>query len=98
MTVPTALWSGGEDWVNPPLETQRLLPHITNLVRHEHFPGWNHFDHHWSRDAPQYMYKQMVALMDQNPLTVHVLPRDGEATLSHVHGLSVRAATRLFPS
>ncbi|KAF1504140.1 Lipase member M, partial [Megadyptes antipodes antipodes] len=67
MTVPTALWSGGEDWVNPPLETKRLLPRITNLVRHEHFPDWNHFDHHWGWDAPQRMYRQMVALMEQNP-------------------------------
>ncbi|XP_076194286.1 lipase member M-like [Aptenodytes patagonicus] len=67
MTVPTALWSGGEDWVNPPLETKRLLPRITNLVRHEHFPDWNHFDHHWGWDAPQRMYRQMVTLMEQNP-------------------------------
>uniref|UniRef100_A0A8D0KXE3 Partial AB-hydrolase lipase domain-containing protein n=1 Tax=Strix occidentalis caurina TaxID=311401 RepID=A0A8D0KXE3_STROC len=67
MMVPTALWSGGQDWVNPPLETQRLLPRITNLVRHEHFPDWNHFDHHWGLDAPQRMYRQIVALMAQNP-------------------------------
>ncbi|NXF38602.1 LIPM Lipase, partial [Nyctibius bracteatus] len=67
MMVPTALWSGGEDWVNSPPETQRLLPRITNLVRHEHFPDWNHFDHHWGQDAPQRMYRQMVALMEQNP-------------------------------
>uniref|UniRef100_A0A8B9NCT8 Partial AB-hydrolase lipase domain-containing protein n=1 Tax=Accipiter nisus TaxID=211598 RepID=A0A8B9NCT8_9AVES len=67
MRVPTALWSGGEDWVNPPPETQRLLPRITNLIHHEHFADWNHFDHHWGQDAPQRMYKQMVALMEQNP-------------------------------
>ncbi|OXB53473.1 hypothetical protein ASZ78_017035 [Callipepla squamata] len=67
MTVPTALWSGGEDWVNPPLETQRLLFRITNIIHHEHFPDWNHFDHHWGRDAPQRMYKQIVNLMDRNP-------------------------------
>ncbi|XP_009913796.2 lipase member M [Haliaeetus albicilla] len=67
MRVPTALWSGGEDWVNPPPETQRLLPRITNIIRHEHFADWNHFDHHWGQDAPQRMYKQMVALMEQNP-------------------------------
>ncbi|KAK4821213.1 hypothetical protein QYF61_015781 [Mycteria americana] len=67
MMVPTALWSGGEDWVNPPPETQCLLPHITNLVRHEHLPNWNHFDHHWGQDAPQRMYRQVVSLMEQNP-------------------------------
>ncbi|NXJ42491.1 LIPM Lipase, partial [Ciconia maguari] len=67
MMVPTALWSGGEDWVNPPPETQCLLPHITNLVCHEHFPNWNHFDHQWGQDAPQRMYRQVVSLMEQNP-------------------------------
>ncbi|KAM9188003.1 lipase member M-like [Mergus octosetaceus] len=67
MTVPTALWSGGEDWVNPPAEIQRLLPRITNIIHHEHFPDWNHFDHHWGQDAPQRMYRQIVALMEKNP-------------------------------
>uniref|UniRef100_A0A8C2TP35 Lipase n=1 Tax=Coturnix japonica TaxID=93934 RepID=A0A8C2TP35_COTJA len=66
MTVPTALWSGGQDWVNPPPETQRLLPRITNIIHHEHFPDWNHFDHHWGKDAPQRMYGQIVNLMDKN--------------------------------
>lgn len=86
MRVPTALWSGGKDWVNPPLETQRLLPRITNIVHQEHFPNWNHFDHHWGQDAPQRLYRQMVALMEQTPPTVPVLPRDGGATRSHVPG------------
>ncbi|KFP82337.1 Lipase member M, partial [Acanthisitta chloris] len=67
MTVPTALWSGGQDWVNPPREVRRLLPLITNIVHHQHFPDWNHFDHYWGLDAPQRMYRQMVALMEQNP-------------------------------
>ncbi|XP_072196882.1 lipase member M-like [Excalfactoria chinensis] len=66
MTVPTALWSGGQDWVNPPPETQRLLSRITNIIHHEHFPDWNHFDHHWGKDAPQRMYGQIVNLMDKN--------------------------------
>ncbi|NWV11430.1 LIPM Lipase, partial [Ptilonorhynchus violaceus] len=67
MTVPVALWSGGQDWVNPPQETRRLLPLLTNIVYREHFPDWNHFDHHWGLDAPQRMYRQIVALMEQNP-------------------------------
>lgn len=83
MTVPTALWSGGEDWVNPPAETQRLLPRITNIIHHEHFPDWNHFDHHWGQDAPQRMYRQVVALMEKNPWTFYVLSWDGEPICSH---------------
>ncbi|KFW07654.1 Lipase member M, partial [Fulmarus glacialis] len=67
MTVPTAVWSGGEDWITSPAETQRLLSRITNLVHHEHFPDWTHWDHIWGLDAPQRMYRQMVALMEQDP-------------------------------
>ncbi|NWS82914.1 LIPM Lipase, partial [Toxostoma redivivum] len=67
MRVPVALWSGGHDWVTPPVETQRLLSHLTNIVHHEHFPDWNHFDHHWGLNAPQRMYRRIVALMEENP-------------------------------
>ncbi|NXE93003.1 LIPM Lipase, partial [Menura novaehollandiae] len=65
MTVPMALWSGGQDWVNPPEETQRLLPHLTNVIYRKCFVDWNHFDHHWGLDAPQRMYSEMVALMEK---------------------------------
>ncbi|NWR47721.1 LICH hydrolase, partial [Regulus satrapa] len=66
MRVPVALWSGGHDWVTPPEEIQRLLSHLTNVVHHEHFPDWNHFDHHWGLNAPQRLYRRMVALMEEN--------------------------------
>ncbi|NWS22357.1 LIPM Lipase, partial [Pachyramphus minor] len=65
MTVPVALWSGGQDWVNTPKETKLLLRHLTSVIQHEEFPEWNHFDHHWGLDAPQRLYGQMVSLMDQ---------------------------------
>ncbi|XP_010073021.1 PREDICTED: lipase member M-like [Pterocles gutturalis] len=67
MTVPTALWSGGEDWVTPTSEMQRLLPRITNLIHHEHFPDWTHRDQIWGLDAPQRAYRRMVTLMETNP-------------------------------
>ncbi|NXO19196.1 LIPM Lipase, partial [Oriolus oriolus] len=63
MTVPVALWTGGHDWVTPPEETQRLLPHLSHIVYHKHFPDWNHFNHHWGLDAPQRMYRRMVTFM-----------------------------------
>ncbi|NXD25070.1 LIPM Lipase, partial [Spelaeornis formosus] len=67
MRVPVALWSGGNDWVTPPVETQRLLSQLTNIVHQEHFPDWNHFDYHWGLNAPQRMYSRIVALMEENP-------------------------------
>ncbi|NXF22889.1 LIPM Lipase, partial [Rhodinocichla rosea] len=67
MRVPVALWSGGHDWVTPREESQRLLSRLSHVVHHEHFPDWNHFDHHWGLNAPQRMYQQMVAMMEENP-------------------------------
>ncbi|NWR21828.1 LIPM Lipase, partial [Emberiza fucata] len=67
MRVPVAVWSGGHDWVTPREETQHLLSHLTNVVHHEHFPDWNHFDHHWGLNAPQRMYERMVAMMEESP-------------------------------
>ncbi|NXR81673.1 LIPM Lipase, partial [Pycnonotus jocosus] len=67
MRVPVALWSGGLDWITPPRETQRLLARISNLVHHEHFPDWNHYDPHWGLNAPQRLYREMVTLMRENP-------------------------------
>ncbi|NXH37638.1 LIPM Lipase, partial [Dicaeum eximium] len=65
--VPMAVWSGAQDWVTPPEEIQHLLLYLPNVVRHEHFPEWNHFDPHWGLDAPRRLYRQMVAMMKENP-------------------------------
>ncbi|XP_053805020.1 lipase member M-like [Vidua chalybeata] len=67
MSVPVAVWSGGQDWITPPKEIQLLLTRLTNVVHYEYFPDWNHFDHHWGLNAPQRMYRRMVAMMEENP-------------------------------
>ncbi|NWY28611.1 LICH hydrolase, partial [Pheucticus melanocephalus] len=67
MQVPVAVWSGGHDRVTPHEETQLLLSRLTHVVHHEHFPDWNHFDHHWGLNAAERMYRRMVAMMEENP-------------------------------
>ncbi|NWX92945.1 LIPM Lipase, partial [Nothoprocta pentlandii] len=66
MTVPMAVWSGGQDWVSPTREMKRLFPRIPNLIHHEHFPDWNHFDQIWGLDAPQRMYRKIIDLMEKS--------------------------------
>ncbi|XP_060096908.1 lipase member M-like [Heteronotia binoei] len=66
ITVPIAVWHGGQDWICQPVEIDALLPRITNLIHHECFPDWNHFDFLWGLDAPQRLYKEIIYLMEKH--------------------------------
>ncbi|XP_077207069.1 lipase member M-like [Paroedura picta] len=66
ITVPIAIWHGAQDWVCQPAEIEALLPRITNLIHHECFPDWNHFDFIWGLDAPQRLYKEILYLMEKH--------------------------------
>ncbi|NXP29904.1 LIPN Lipase, partial [Scytalopus superciliaris] len=63
ITIPIAVWSGGEDTFADPKDTARLLPRITNLVYHEHFPTWGHLDFIWGLDATEKMYTKIIELL-----------------------------------
>ncbi|RLW04135.1 hypothetical protein DV515_00005977, partial [Chloebia gouldiae] len=51
--IPTAVWSGGQDKFADTTDMARLLPRITNLIYHEHFPTWGHLDFIWGLDATE---------------------------------------------
>uniref|UniRef100_A0A8C3M9N0 AB hydrolase-1 domain-containing protein n=1 Tax=Geospiza parvula TaxID=87175 RepID=A0A8C3M9N0_GEOPR len=61
--VPTAVWSGGQDTFADPTDMARLLPRITNLIYHEHFPAWGHLDFIWGLDAAEKMYLKIIELL-----------------------------------
>nr|XP_056706474.1 lipase member M-like [Euleptes europaea] len=65
ITVPIALWSGGQDLVCPPQEIMLLMSRITNLIHYKHFPDWNHWDFIWGLDAAQRMYVEVLGLMEK---------------------------------
>uniref|UniRef100_A0A8D0H7P1 Lipase n=1 Tax=Sphenodon punctatus TaxID=8508 RepID=A0A8D0H7P1_SPHPU len=67
MTVPTAAWSGGADWVADKEDTEIFLPRITQLFYYQHFPDWNHWDFIWGLDAPQRLYSKIIGLMEKYP-------------------------------
>ncbi|XP_070610063.1 lipase member M-like [Erythrolamprus reginae] len=63
VTVPTAVWSGGNDIIVNPENINHLLPRLTNLVFHKNIPSWQHGDFIWGLDAPKYLYEDIFHLM-----------------------------------
>ncbi|NWR66660.1 LIPM Lipase, partial [Bucorvus abyssinicus] len=63
INTPIAVWSAGLDKGADPKDMARLLPRITNLIYHEHFPAWGHLDFIWGLDAPEKMYGKIIELI-----------------------------------
>ncbi|NXG68357.1 LIPM Lipase, partial [Baryphthengus martii] len=63
MPVPTAVWSGGEDWVVDQRDVHSLLPRIAHRITYDHIPDWNHWDFVWGLDAPSRLYSTILELM-----------------------------------
>nr|XP_005503049.1 lipase member M [Columba livia] len=66
-STPVALWSGGQDKLGDTKDMAKLLPRITNLIYHEHFPAWGHLDFVWGLEATEKMYRKIVELIRKHP-------------------------------
>ncbi|NWX51870.1 LICH hydrolase, partial [Steatornis caripensis] len=67
ISIPTAVWSGGHDKFADPKDMAKLLPRISNLIYHEHFPAWGHLDFLWGLDTTEKMYRRIIEIMKKYP-------------------------------
>ncbi|XP_015984720.2 lipase member N isoform X2 [Rousettus aegyptiacus] len=63
MTVPTAMWVGGNDVLVTIQDVARILPQIRNLHYFKLLPDWNHIDFIWGLDAAERVYSKIIDLM-----------------------------------
>jgi pimeloyl-ACP methyl ester carboxylesterase len=65
MKVPTAIFSGGDDWLADPTDVNYIFDQISNetLVFRKYIPDYNHIDFIWALTANQLVYADVVNLM-----------------------------------
>ncbi|MXQ80535.1 hypothetical protein E5288_WYG008994 [Bos mutus] len=65
MEVPTAVWSGGQDYVADLKDVENLLPTIPKLIYYKSIPHYNHVDFYLGQDAPLEIYQDLIRMMEE---------------------------------
>ncbi|CAF1055044.1 unnamed protein product [Rotaria sordida] len=63
MKVPTAIFSGGEDWLADPSDVNYIIDNIQSLVYKKYIPNYNHIDFIWALTASQLVYADLLDVM-----------------------------------
>ncbi|XP_026264763.2 gastric triacylglycerol lipase isoform X2 [Urocitellus parryii] len=66
MSVPIAVWNGGNDILADPHDVNILLPKLSNLIYHKEILPYNHLDFIWAINAPQEVYNEMLSMMSED--------------------------------
>lgn len=63
MDVPTAVFSGGHDFLADPVDVASLLSKIPNLVYNRTIPDYEHLDFIWGLNSATKVYQEIVKLI-----------------------------------
>ena len=63
MDVPTAIFTGSNDWLADPRDVAVLKPQIKNLIYEKNEADWNHLDLVWGTNANKRIYPDIIRLM-----------------------------------
>jgi len=61
LSVPTATFTGGHDWLADPTDVASLLPTIPHLVYQLNISYYEHLDFIWGLDSGYVIYPQVIA-------------------------------------
>ena len=71
LSVPTALFSGGHDWLADPDDVARLIPQIKDTVfNHTNISYYEHLDFIWGLDARYKVYDPIIEMTKKFRLTL----------------------------
>ena len=63
LRVPTALFTGGNDWLADPEDVHNLIPKIKNVtINHTNIPSYEHLDFIWGLNAPNLIYSVVMEI------------------------------------
>ncbi len=65
MTVPTALFTGTQDWLADPQDLEWLIPKLnstSSLIYHKNIDYYDHLDFIWGLDAAIVVYPEIISL------------------------------------
>ncbi len=65
MQIPTAVFSGGEDWLADPDDVTYIFDNLQSLVFKKYIPDYNHLDFVWALTANTIIYQDLLKLIQQ---------------------------------
>jgi lysosomal acid lipase/cholesteryl ester hydrolase len=63
LSIPTAIFTGGNDWLADPQDVKNLIPKISHvMINHTYVASYEHLDFIWGLNAPELIYSVIMKL------------------------------------